>query len=112
MHCWKTQAGGNPDAAACYVSNYGPWFHGSVRRRAPLSASLWRRPELIAATVAMEYVPGAPDPVRFFVFDDNGYRSTLRQLDSEGPKPVPGVCLACHGGNMTPRTTSWARLDT
>jgi hypothetical protein len=59
------------------------------------------------ATVAMEYIPQtgnhAPaDPVRFWVFDQNDDRVPVVTLDSEGNKPVPGVCLSCHGGELGP----------
>jgi mono/diheme cytochrome c family protein len=99
MHCWKTQPSSNPDAAACYVTNYGPAFGDApVSVGTALTQVIERSPAKVAATVAMEYVPGARDEVRFFVFNTIGDLDAAVQLDNEGRKPVPGNCLACHGG--------------
>jgi len=101
MHCWKTDPTNNPDAAACYVSNYGASFvDPPVSVDDALALVIQRDPTNIAATVAMEYIPtaGLPDPVRFFAFGSDGNRISAVKLDSENPKPVPGNCLTCHGG--------------
>jgi hypothetical protein len=58
------------------------------------------------ATVAMEYSPDFRTNstgdyiVKFFVFDASGNRVNFAELDGEGPKYVPHVCLACHGGDF------------
>lgn len=106
---------------ACYVSNYG--FAGSYDevngKRLPASTPEEAFADVHAgipfATVAMEYLEGNANPVRFFVFGANedpqcattpgcdpadGKLQTKAALDSGGPKNVPGICLSCHGGTM------------
>ena len=84
--------------AACYVTNYGTSvfagpqgqpdlaIHDAIHHAAPL------------ASVAMEYRHADPNPVKFFVYDAAGNLLKSVALDSEGPKFVPHLCLACHGG--------------
>ena len=57
--------------------------------------------------------PRTPDnPVRFYsygsedYFEGNPPRRTHVDFDSEGPKPVPGACLSCHGGTLDLQTNS------
>ena len=42
--------------------------------------------------------------VKFFVYDGEGALLTDAELDTEGLKAVPGVCLACHGGHYDAAT--------
>ena len=58
------------------------------------------------ATVAMEWSPPAGNPsgrafTKFFVFNKKGVRIYDPALDTHGAKLQPGVCLGCHGGNVT-----------
>lgn len=84
---------------ACYVTNYGQ--PGGNAAQSINQALEGHNP---VATVAMEYVPASPDnpalanPVRFFAYDGAGALLTQVQLDSQGPKSTPQVCLSCHGG--------------
>jgi len=105
MHCWKLHPNDptpQSDEAACYVTNYGASFVDppfSVDEG--LAQVIGRDPANIAATVAMEYHIGPPDPVdpvRFFVYGPDGRRINSVKLDTEGAKPVPGNCITCHGG--------------
>jgi mono/diheme cytochrome c family protein len=55
----------------------------------------------------MEYAPPAnnqPGPffTKFYVFDDEGDRTPIADLDQRGAKAVPGLCNVCHGGAPRP----------
>lgn len=56
------------------------------------------------ATVAMEYAYDASYPshgryVKFFAYDASGARIDRVNLDNNGDKFLPNLCLVCHGGN-------------
>ena len=98
MHCRNTTGGG----LACYVTNFGD-------AGGPVQPAL---DEAIAdvneiATVAMEYDPsipeGQPNRIKFYVYGADGGYLTRAILDSQGPKPVPHICLVCHGGTYDDR---------
>jgi hypothetical protein len=100
MHCHRTIA----NRIACYVSNYLDHALPPASSLTALQAAAAGHnggASLPFATVAMEW---DPDPnhvdtsVQFFVYDGNGVRVNLAALDSEGAKPVPQICQACHGG--------------
>jgi hypothetical protein len=77
---------GNGDIAY-YVSNY-PTVEDAIRRTN------------LIATVAMEYAPlaaGGPRVMKFFVFGANGQRADTADLDGNGQKAVPNLCVICHG---------------
>jgi hypothetical protein len=57
----------------------------------------------LIACVAMEYSARAQPPgtrpfTKFFIFGANGDLLSTVDLDGHGPKGVPNVCTACHGG--------------
>ena len=65
----------------------------------------------LIATVAMVYngTPNnsstlPPNNITFYVYDLNGNLSPSATLDDEGPKSVPRMCMACHGGRYTPHS--------
>jgi hypothetical protein len=95
---------------ACYVTNYGP---------TPASFSIkygWHVngdwPAISSAvndavqshdpfgTVAMIYDPSkaGPNQVAFYAFDGSSNLLANPALDGDGPKNVPRMCMACHGG--------------
>jgi hypothetical protein len=93
MHCRELTGGG----LACYVTNFGS-------PGGPVQPAL---NEAIAdvnevATVTMEFDPtiaeGQPNRIKFYVYDAAGNYATRAALDSQGLKPVPHICLVCHGG--------------
>lgn len=93
MHC-KT----NGADVACYVTNYGDIF-------TPDSTDVDDAVDGVAkvATVAMEYAPIEGDPaatpvVKFFVYNGAGTRVNRADLDGKGLRPVPQLCMVCHGG--------------
>lgn len=95
MHCLVPAA----NKLACYVTNYGlPDQSASNANLAAAHAGGQ------GGTVTMEY-DGANSiyPVRFYVFG-GGAASSPRvnqvDLDGLGPKPVPYLCIVCHGGQF------------
>ncbi len=71
----------------------------------------------IQATVAMEYTrvenvrgggfqqaPGGGDLriVKFYVYDGSGTRINAANLDGYGARPIPALCMMCHGGTYPP----------
>ena len=38
--------------------------------------------------------------VSFFTYGDNNQLVSAAALDTEGAKPTPGICMACHGGRL------------
>jgi len=111
MHCLKDAVTGN---IACYVTNYGTGYSnvppgGGTSDQddadaAGLRSTVGNSSEV--ATVAMEYAPIEGDPagdkvVKFFVYKKglaNYGRSISANLDGRGERPVPQLCMICHGG--------------
>jgi hypothetical protein len=92
---------------AYYVSNYGiPPNLGSADLAA--LAKLNNDPGLgLIATVAMEYSPLPGDPpnsgyTKFYVYNNLGHRVNKAELDDNGNKYIPMLCVVCHGGNAFP----------
>lgn len=127
MHCIKK---GNNDVV-CYVSNYGKGYtnifpgggtddHDDANA-AGQRATVGSSSEI--ASVAMEYsdLPGAPGNkvVKFYVYKaaltnpaavtatnpTGAYaRSISANLDGRGERPVPQLCMICHGGQVPQQT--------
>jgi cytochrome c5 len=111
MHCLKDAATGN---IACYVTNYGNGYlntppGGGTPDQDDADAAGQRNTvgnSAEVATVAMEYSPIELDPagdkvVKFFVYKKalaNYGRSISANLDGRGERPVPQLCMICHGG--------------
>jgi hypothetical protein len=103
MHC-AVGAGAN---RACYVTNYGVSPQtpppAADAQSAVLDAIVGNTP---FATVAMESYPGTPQPVRFYVYgndgklflDGNGQGHAVALDGDPTPKYAPHLCLTCHGG--------------
>lgn len=94
MHCLKT--GGN---LSCYVTNYG-LANQNLHNANDAEA---KNPMTRGATVAMEYDAAAnsDERVQFYVFGGGvatSGRINFADLDGFGPKPVPFLCMVCHGG--------------
>lgn len=91
---------------ACYVHNYGSFLDGTADEASALTDAIAHTNAF--ATVAMEWRPGGgANNVRFFVYaQPTGNLLNDAQLDSEGNKPMPGLCLACHGGTYDAATNT------
>jgi hypothetical protein len=92
MHCRVTNAG----ITACYVSNFGNV--GTDDSASALNDA--RNGVTPVATVAMEYDPNAAngENVQFWAYLGNNSYLPKPTLDGQGGKPMPDLCLACHGG--------------
>ena len=108
MHCVANPASDGQTDYACYVTNYGNINTPDLQDA--IDANNNSNP---VATVAMEYSriedigvdpPTYSDPtrvVKFFVYNGNVAGSTLlhaANLDATGARPVPQLCMVCHGG--------------
>jgi hypothetical protein len=120
MHCLQgTDEFGNI-TLACYVTNYGKPDQNI--KNADLAWKAWNsngtpsqsgRAKAIA-TVCMEYTVVDQDPsgipvVKFFVYkggDGTGNLLLSADLDGNGQKFVPTLCLNCHGGDFQPGSNS------
>lgn len=102
MHCIKNGAN-----VACYVTNYGKI---DTDDNDDVAAAVLGQAKI--ATVAMESAPIEGDPanvpvVKFFVYAYNvagvphpeGQRVNAANLDEKGLRPVPQLCMVCHGGH-------------
>ena len=93
MHCL-----GNNSDYACYVTNYG------LPDQNPSNAddAVSQNPATQGATVTMEYHQATGDTaVSFYAYNGGVATSTRIQfadLDGLGPKPIPHLCMVCHGG--------------
>jgi hypothetical protein len=127
MHCLKK---GNGDVA-CYVTNYGTGYTsvapgGGTADQDDANAAGQRNTVGFSkelATVAMEYSPIENDPagdkvVKFFVykkdFPNSGdyNRSISANLDGRGERPVPQLCMTCHGGLLPQQSSGVAVFST
>lgn len=117
MHCLKKPNGD----VACYVTNYGTGYvadheqSGSDDQQDANAAG--NRADILdskeVATVAMEYSAIEGDPsnkvVKFFVYKKaltnaagaSYARSISANLDGRGERPVPQLCMICHGGRIS-----------
>lgn len=101
MHCKK-----NGNNVACYVTNYGAPNQLAANADAALDQDAAQR----GATVAMEFrAADGAEAVQFYVYTNKGGDAgdpfgsagllKFADLDGFGPKPVPHLCLVCHGGS-------------
>jgi hypothetical protein len=113
MRCRKTTSGTNAGDVACAVTNFGqPGGPAQVALTAAI-AHVNNSALPTGATVTMEYDASlgsgaTPNQVKFYVFGPNGNRVPRVPLDAEGEKPVPHICLVCHGGSYNSTTNSTA----
>jgi hypothetical protein len=138
MHCLAINGIADPATTfvasiitnVCYVANYSPT--GAAGGDPPISifnaennkntiavvamvnmtiqtlssaGSAWTNDPILNFVVFAPRATGIPVPADEFV------PSEFAVLDTEGPKAVPGVCMACHGGGDTSKVnTSGARF--
>lgn len=101
MHCRRTDTGaGTGFDYACYVTNYG-FLENDDQDDADRARN--NTPELNQATVAMEYSRISPGDaltnrqVKFYVYVGDT-RVNRANLDGKGARPIPQLCMVCHGG--------------
>lgn len=96
MHCL-----GDSSNYACYVTNYG------LPNQNPANAddAVSQNPATQGATVTMEYDASLGNTaVSFYAFNGGtgvAPRINFADLDGLGPKPLPHLCMVCHGGTPT-----------
>ena len=103
MHCRVTN--NPPGATACYVSNFGTVGTDdaalALSQAEAYEASGQSAPQP-AATVTMEFDPTAgASMVQFWAYKSDGTYLAHPALDSQGPKPIPDICMACHQGTYS-----------
>ena len=93
MHCL-----GDATNYACYVTNYGLPNQSSANADDAVNQNLATQ----GATVTMEYDATLGDTaVSFFAYNGGtgvAPRINFADLDGLGPKPIPHLCMVCHGG--------------
>lgn len=105
MHCRKLSNFGATGEYACYVTNYGNRFTNDQQDYLDALGNV--QP---IATVGMEF-SRVEDPnnantlvgnpiVKFYVFKEANanQRAVSANLDGTGERPVPQLCMVCHGG--------------
>ncbi len=116
MHCLRRDS----THVACYVTNYFPSdTNGNLVFDSPDSedadAAVLQDSTQLVATVAMEYSPisesGTDPVVKFYVYDANGNRVGAADLDGLGARPVPQLCMMCHGGSLKGDVNAYGVAD-
>lgn len=112
MHCRKNLAADGKFDVACYVTNYGQPPANIADQTDADNAFTHTNPD---ATVAMEFSrvenatgvnPEFPDDeraVKFYVFNaqiPTNPPIIKADLDGVGERPVPQLCVTCHGGQV------------
>lgn len=100
MHCRTVSHGGSgfsQDWVACYVRNYGNVGQDFSTQPTVLNGAYSNAAPV--ATVAMEYHPDQASKVQYWAYDSGGSYLASPTLDSQGPKPIPDICIACHQGS-------------
>ena len=94
-------AAGQPlTGIGCYVSNYGTMFRDTNNSLRLAAEGLHRK-----NTVCITYRPsariqfGPGYEVQFYTYNGDDNRREWAQLDTLGPRPLPQVCMNCHGGS-------------
>ncbi len=109
MHCKTFAAPSAQTGVACYVSNYSGVHNAQGKGVAAFNVDPTTvltdavAHQFAFATVAMVYDPPvAANSVKFVVYDANGNRANIAQLDSTSNNTsIPNNCLACHGINSS-----------
>lgn len=111
MHCRRDEVSPGVFDVACYVSNYGTGYNSVGGYGTPDEADFEdaANQDGLVATVAMEYsrIEDPSDPttpftdtrvVKFYVYNAAGQRVNNADLDGYGARPIPQLCMVCHGG--------------
>lgn len=117
MHCRRNRADDGQFDFACYVTNYGQPIPGSEGQDLlpddEDANHAFLKDILPDATVAMEYsrvenqagvLPNNDRAVKFYVYNTNtpdvAPPITQADLDGFGNRPIPQLCMICHGGDL------------
>lgn len=93
--CAEFSDGPGLTGVACFVTNYGVAFND--QHNSLLATVHGDHPK---NTVCISYRPSFEEEyqVQFYVYGPSGNRQEWAQLDTFGPRPVPHICMNCHGG--------------
>ncbi|MGZ4993956.1 MAG: hypothetical protein ACXV79_07320 [Methylobacter sp.] len=121
MHCRRNPAADGKSDYACYVTNYGQPPKFTPDQQDAEDAALGPIAGHADATVAMEYsrvenpigdpaeFPNNDRAVKFYAYNTNGDPAATppipagtqvfaADLDGHGARPLPNLCVVCHGG--------------
>jgi len=111
MHCRRNLAADGKSDYACYVTNYGQPPKFNPDQQDAEDAALGPVAGKPDATVAMEYsrvenpsvdpveFPNNDRAVKFYAYDTKtGAQVFQADLDGHGARPLPNLCVVCHGG--------------
>src|SRR5512140_917686 len=92
----KDASGNQLTGVACFVTNYGTMFRDTYNSMRIAAEGMHAK-----NTVCISYRPslGAGYEVQFYTYNGDGDRREWAQLDTLGPRPLPMVCMNCHGGS-------------
>ncbi|HXU04089.1 MAG TPA: discoidin domain-containing protein [Polyangia bacterium] len=100
----------NGNGTGCYVTNYGDTFNSIHDLGAPDADGLSNglgdairgtRPKntvVISYDTRRESTAADGKAVQFSAFGGDGARLKKAQLDNMGARPIPQICMSCHGG--------------
>jgi mono/diheme cytochrome c family protein len=111
MHCRRNLAADGQSDYACYVTNYDQPPKHVTDQQAAEDAAKGPNAGNPDATVAMEYsrvenpsgdpieFPDSNRAVKFYAYDTKtGTQLFQADLDGYGARPLPNLCVVCHGG--------------
>jgi|GEM_PF-2134709 len=92
----KDASGNQLTGVACFVTNYGTMFRDTYNSMRIAAEGMHAK-----NTVCISYRPslGPGYEVQFYTYNGDGDRREWAQLDTLGPRPLPMVCMNCHGGS-------------
>jgi hypothetical protein len=92
----KDAQGNQLTGIGCYVSNYGTMFR-DINNSLRLAAEGLHYKNTVCITYRPSAAPGYE--VQFYTYNGDNERREWAQLDTLGPRPLPQVCMNCHGGS-------------
>ena len=99
MHCRRTATGGATGFDyACYVTNYGNINTDDATTLKNARTNLGRRHRNHGVLTDKGRGALTDRQVKFYVYNAAGTRVNNADLDGLGRRPVPQLCMVCHGG--------------
>lgn len=89
----------NGNDVACYVTNYGGQFND---QSIALDAAVLGQEPRNTVVISYKGSRASRYAVQFAAFGADGKRIKKAQLDNHGARPIPQICMSCHGGHWNP----------
>lgn len=89
----------NGNDVACYVTNYGGQFNDM---NIALDAAVLGQEPRNTVVISYKASRASRYAVQFAAFGADGNRINKAQLDNHGARPIPQICMSCHGGHWNP----------